>query len=244
MNFPAVFRPAFTSSIVTAVLFCALIKLGFWQLDRAALKTSQQAGFQERSTMSPVDVNIAKMNDLEKYAWRKARVTGTFLKQYNILLDNQVYNTAPGYYVFTPLIVPGSDVLLLVNRGWLPAGPYRDIVPGIQTPEADVFLTGSIKLPPAGGLVPEDQVFDDMAPDVLRAQRIRIKELEEKIQKELLPVVFRLDSDSQHGYTRDWQAPGFGIDKHKGYAFQWFALAGTLLVLYLSILIRKTRLKK
>ena len=41
------------------------------------------------------------------------------------------------------------------------------------------------------------------------------------------------------GLVRDWPAPDLGIHKHYGYAFQWFALAATLLVFYLVTHVRK-----
>jgi cytochrome oxidase assembly protein ShyY1 len=35
------------------------------------------------------------------------------------------------------------------------------------------------------------------------------------------------------GLTRSWDAPQLGVDKHHGYAFQWFCLSGLLVVLYI-----------
>jgi surfeit locus 1 family protein len=46
------------------------------------------------------------------------------------------------------------------------------------------------------------------------------------------PFVLRQDSALDDGLTREWPAPDFGIDKHYGYAFQWFALAATLTIFY------------
>jgi cytochrome oxidase assembly protein ShyY1 len=46
-------------------------------------------------------------------------------------------------------------------------------------------------------------------------------------------------SPTGDGLVRDWPAPDFGIDKHYGYAFQWFALAATLLVFYAATRYRR-----
>jgi surfeit locus 1 family protein len=34
------------------------------------------------------------------------------------------------------------------------------------------------------------------------------------------------------GLQRQWDAPNTGVDKHHGYAFQWFALSALLVGLY------------
>ena len=46
------------------------------------------------------------------------------------------------------------------------------------------------------------------------------------------PFVLRQDSALDDGLVRAWPAPDFGIEKHYGYAFQWFALAATLTGFY------------
>jgi surfeit locus 1 family protein len=34
------------------------------------------------------------------------------------------------------------------------------------------------------------------------------------------------------GLLREWPVLGSGVDKHYGYAFQWFALSGLIAILY------------
>ncbi len=34
------------------------------------------------------------------------------------------------------------------------------------------------------------------------------------------------------GLLRDWAQPGSGVEKHYGYAFQWFALSALIAILY------------
>jgi len=37
---------------------------------------------------------------------------------------------------------------------------------------------------------------------------------------------------ASEGLLRDWPAPALGVEKHHGYAFQWFGLAGLVVLLY------------
>jgi cytochrome oxidase assembly protein ShyY1 len=37
---------------------------------------------------------------------------------------------------------------------------------------------------------------------------------------------------ASEGLQRDWPAPALGVEKHYGYAFQWFGLAALVVLLY------------
>ena len=37
---------------------------------------------------------------------------------------------------------------------------------------------------------------------------------------------------ASEGLLRDWTEPGSGVEKHYGYAFQWFALSALIAILY------------
>ena len=38
---------------------------------------------------------------------------------------------------------------------------------------------------------------------------------------------------------REWAAPDLGVERHYGYAFQWFALSALILILYLIANVRR-----
>ena len=42
----------------------------------------------------------------------------------------------------------------------------------------------------------------------------------------LYPVILRqtVEPDYRDGLARDWNQPGVSVDRHRGYAFQWFAI--------------------
>jgi surfeit locus 1 family protein len=39
--------------------------------------------------------------------------------------------------------------------------------------------------------------------------------------------------------VRDWPAPGFGVEKHQGYAFQWYALAVMAMLFFIITGLRR-----
>jgi cytochrome oxidase assembly protein ShyY1 len=49
---------------------------------------------------------------------------------------------------------------------------------------------------------------------------------------DIYPFMIQQDSAAEDGLAREWERPDLGIDKHYGYAFQWYALAVTILAFY------------
>ena len=45
-------------------------------------------------------------------------------------------------------------------------------------------------------------------------------------------VTLRQTGAASEGLQRDWTAPTLGVEKHYGYAFQWFGLAALVAILY------------
>ena len=58
---------------------------------------------------------------------------------------------------------------------------------------------------------------------------------EKLLNIELLPYVLRMDPESPAGFTRRWKEPGTGEERNLGYAFQWFAMAIAIFVIYLIL---------
>ncbi|HWR87335.1 MAG TPA: hypothetical protein VN277_02820, partial [Acidiferrobacterales bacterium] len=48
---------------------------------------------------------------------------------------------------------------------------------------------------------------------------------------DLQPVLVQQTSVADDALVREWERPDLGIDKHRGYALQWYALAALTAVL-------------
>ena len=55
---------------------------------------------------------------------------GRFVDERTVYLDNKLRHGRPGYEVNAPLRLDGTYVL--VNRGWVPAGKSREVLPQIR----------------------------------------------------------------------------------------------------------------
>ena len=47
-------------------------------------------------------------------------------------------------------------------------------------------------------------------------------------------------ADRDDGLVREWPDPGSGVDKHLGYAFQWYALAVLVAGLWIRFVVFRT----
>ena len=229
------------TSLLAAVLFGLFVYLGCWQLDRAEQKRNLYAEFENRQSADVIDLSQIDNASLvsENLMWRPVTANGHFLEGFQILLDNQVENTKVGYYVYTPFSLAESETMVLVNRGWLAAEPDRKTIPKLIMSEGSVNIKAVVKEIPKTGLLLKELPPELMSDNVYRVQRIDLDELADLTNTKLLPYVVRLSSDSEHGYHRQWRLPGSGEGTHKGYAFQWFAFATALLIIYLFLNIKR-----
>jgi surfeit locus 1 family protein len=51
----------------------------------------------------------------------------------------------------------------------------------------------------------------------------------------LQPIVLQQTSDAADGLVRAWGKPDTGVTMHRGYAFQWYALATAILITYVAL---------
>lgn len=238
------FRPGWMTTLATAVLLPALIGLGVWQLDRAEQKTEIRDRYAARGRMPPVDVNGQAL-DPEKMDFRQATVRGRYRAGLTIYLDNKVLDGEPGYAILTPLEkIPEADGgrrYILVNRGWVPWGPSRQVLPDIDTPFGMLEASGRLRMPAQDYFTLEDETGSGFR---RRWQNLDLERYERVTGIALSPLVLELDPDARQagGFVRRWpQYDDTWIDRHKAYAVQWFALALTLLVLYVALNLTKRK---
>ena len=106
-------------------------RLGFWQLDRAQEKQAATEVFAARQLDRPLteDDLASLMDDPQGVRFRRLRVTGRYDSAHQFLLDNRTHLGLAAYHVYTLLEISRRGPFLMVNRGWVPAGARRDVLP-------------------------------------------------------------------------------------------------------------------
>lgn len=57
----------------------------------------------------------------EDYEFRSLLAEGVFIEKKTVFIENRKHMGKNGFHVITPLQINGSDLYLLVNRGWVEA---------------------------------------------------------------------------------------------------------------------------
>ncbi len=219
--------------LILAVLLIAacagLVRLGFWQLDRAAQKHARYTAFAERMAARPVAFDSLAGDELaEAFRWRRVTVSGHY-QEFDVLLDNRTRAGRAGYEVLSPFVTEGGR-MVMVNRGWIPMPPTRETVPDAIAPADPTTLTGFLGDEPVVGITLAEHAEEAewLSPRVLRVQRVMLDGLAPLLGAEPAPVVVYLDAGALGALATDWPLPGDGSAKHTAYAVQWFAMATVL----------------
>lgn len=206
-------------------------RLGVWQLDRAAQKVALQQAQDERRALPPLpaaELARGEAAALGQFG-RAIVVEGRWNASQTVFLDNRQMGGKPGFFVVTPLVLADGSAVA-VQRGWQ-ARDFMDrtkvVLP--PTPEGVVRLQGRIA-PSPGRLFD----FGGAASGPIR-QNLDLAAYAAETGLRLRPlsiVQTGPEGPADDGLLRDWPRPAADVQKHYGYAFQWFALASLILGLY------------
>ena len=233
-------------TILTVLMLFICIKLGFWQLHKAAIKQALQVQLNTRQA-EPVLALPDKIASLENWRYKRVKFFGNYDTRYQLLLDNQVENTVAGYHVLTPVKVEGSKLYVLVNRGWIPRANAKVgaaiAVPSVVTPQGLQALQGDIGLPAAKFFTLEAPVLKNGQWQTVW-QHLDMVRYAKSVPFAVQPFVVRLDpSNRSGGFVRNWPPPGERVSMHLGYAYQWFGFALTLFVIFIVLNVKQKNIE-
>jgi len=222
------FRPTLLPGLAALAVIALAVSLGNWQTRRAEEKLALGRDLDAAARHTVLALPSLQV-DARNYEFRHISARGEYSSQHTILLDNKVLRGNAGYQVLTPLRLTGSDMYVLVNRGWVAAGLRRDILPQIRTPAGVQSVEGI-------AVVPSSRIFELAANTEERSvwQNLVLARYTKWSGLKLQPFVLQQTSDSADGLVREWLRPDTGADMHRGYAFQWYALAATALIFYVA----------
>jgi surfeit locus 1 family protein len=216
----------------------ALIRLGFWQLHRADYKRGLIRDY--AATSNRPAVSLAKLTrqraaaHLPRYV--RVKLRGHYDSRHQVLINEMQHAGRVGFYVLTPF-KRADGRTVLVNRGWIPANGHGRPEGSLPVAETRRSIRGMLgKLP-----VPGIRLGGNSA-SLAKKQWPRImfyptrNDLETLYGQALFARVVLLSPHANAGFVRDWK-PDIGLPptRHLAYAVQWFALALTLLIVWLLV---------
>jgi cytochrome oxidase assembly protein ShyY1 len=227
--------------LLTVAVAALFVRLGLWQLDRAAYKESLVRRYASAVAAAPVPFGqVAAKPPTDIFP--RVAVRGRWLDDRAYLLDNPRHDARGGVEVYVPLALAGDPRLLLVDLGFLP-GAGNEQAPQLPAlPAGEVDLHG-VYLPPPG-------VGVEMGGDALAGQAhwpkttiyLDLGQVAKDLGRPLYPRVLALDADPAAVYQREhaFDFSAMPPSRHRAYAFQWFSFAVAVLAIFL-VLHRKRR---
>lgn len=230
--------------LASLVALAILISLGTWQLQRMAWKNSLIAQIETRAHGEPgtiVPESAWTAWRAENDEFRKVRVTGTFLHQY----EAPVYGLAPaqrgapaqGYYLVTPLKL-SSGALVMVNRGFVPMELRDPAARAESRPAGEVTVTGLVRAPEMRNpFTPKD----DPSRNLWFARDPQAVAAAHRLER-VAPFLIDADATSNPG---GWPKGGQTIlnlpNNHLQYAVTWFGIALTLVGVFAAFAWRRLK---
>lgn len=206
------------------------LSLGRWQLQRAAYKENLQSQAIQRAGLPALAQEALLALDavaVRAQVQRRATVRGHWLSQHTVALDNRQMLDKQGFFILTPLQLEPSGDVVLVQRGWLPRNfQQRDALLPFATPSGTVEVDATIALAPA-----RLYAFDSSERGPIR-QNLDPSAFARETGLPLRDFMLIQQGPPGDGLLREWAAPSLGIERHYGYAFQWFSLAALVAGLY------------
>ncbi len=227
-------------ALCALVLATCFASLGNWQLGRARDKEALTEAVERAYNAVPIALAALSAQRPERPLRLVAR--GRFDATREVLLDNQAESGRAGVRVLTPFRSEGDPPAgLLVDRGWLPIDattrkPARVAAPPAGLVEIRGLLTA---LPGVGVRMGEASIDPGSSRPLLNY--LDQAALDAAFGPGLVAGLLRLDADLAGGFLRNYQPVPAAMPpaRHRGYAFQWFALAVTVILTWLLLAFRR-----
>lgn len=183
----------------------------------------------QRATAPAIHVG-AEILEAGTVEYRTVEARGRFDPRGLVYLDNRVNKGRAGYEVVMPLRIEGTDVHLLVNRGWIAGTGDRQRLPEVRTPQEVVSVTGI-------AVIPGTKMYElsETAIEGKVWQNLSVERYGANTGYKIQPILARQTNETPDGLIRDWTVSDRAINVHRSYAFQWYALAALVFVVYLAM---------
>ncbi len=229
---PRFFIPAF---LIIATL-ALLISLGFWQLERADEKRAIE---DQIANANANDVElITDVDLLSEKEYYHVRLQGSYIKDKQFIYDNQIVDQISGYYVLTPFVLKGDSRAILINRGFIPWNGRRDQIADIDIGAEITEVKVQISKPVKRIELKADQIKPDFP---VLIQALDLVKMSAIASLDFASTVGLLSPESENGFVRQWEPYTGSIERHIGYAIQWFLMALVLSIIGVRLALKQRK---
>lgn len=234
-------RPLLLPALFATAVFAVLVSLGVWQLHRLTWKEGLLAQIDERlkapaHPLPPASSWPSLSQAADEY--RHVTVSGVF----DHAKEAFVFRTAgaglgeAGFYVMTPLRLDGGGTLF-VNRGFVPERLRDPAQRAADQVTGSVTLSGVLRWPEDRNMfTPSDEPsrrtwYTRDPPSIAKALDVA----------DAAPFSLDADPDPKGAVLRGGATTVNIRNDHLSYAFTWFGLAATLVIVFGLVVWRRLR---
>jgi cytochrome oxidase assembly protein ShyY1 len=231
-------------TLIGLVLIPVMIKLGFWQFHRHQHKVAQNQLIATSLAARPVPVGkltapgrALPQDDM----WRTVSATGRYDTRHEVVVRQRTAadEQSIGYYVLTPLLLPGGDAVL-VNRGWISAGDDLTKFPDVPAaPRGKVTVTGRMM---ADETSAESGIKNTKGLPARQVMLINSTEQAKRLGRPVLGGYIEQTAPEPSGGKPELvpEPDHDSIGPHMAYAVQWWLFAAAVPVGWV-VLVRRER---
>ncbi len=229
------FRFYIPASLIVATL-ALLISLGFWQLDRANEKRAIE---DQIANANSFDVElVTSVEFLKDREYYHVRLQGSYVGDKQFVYDNQIVDQVSGYYVLTPLVLKGDSKAVLINRGFIPWNGRRDKLADIDISEKLTEVKVQISKPVKRMELEASEIAGEFP---VLIQALDLDDMSTIAALDFINVVGLLSPESENGFVRQWEPYTGSIERHIGYAIQWFLMALVLAFIGIRLALKQRK---
>ena len=228
------FTPGLVPTLAAAAFVALTVYLGRWQAHRAEEKLGRQAEYDARMGEPPVRLTGA-VDSADPLVYRRVTAAGHWLAERQVFVDNKVHGGRAGFEVVTPLEIAGARDAVLVDRGWVERDAGYPKPPRVEVPAGEVTVAGMATEPTAR--------FLELGPGAISGnvfQNLTVDRFRQWSGMRVLPIVVLADPPGP-GLASVAEHPDAGVEQHRQYEATWFLLAGTALVLWIALNLKRAR---
>ena len=219
-----------------AIGFATAVSLGNWQTRRGDAKLAMQAQADAAERAEPFAITASRISieDAAAKVPLRVSVSGVFDPTGTVYLDNRTLRGVAGYYVITPLVIRDDLPAVLIDRGWKARTMgEREKAVTVATPAGRIDIEGLAVAGPSS-LFELAGTVNTGVPGFW--QNLDYANYEQVTKRSVARFIVRQTRDAISAgavddLRREWPRAASGVDKHRGYALQWYALASLIAAL-------------
>lgn len=200
-------------------------------MDRAREKRQKQQMIEARQSAKPVNIQDAVQAESELLNFQRVSLQGSFIPDKNIFLVNKLHRGQIGYEVLSPFKLKSTHQVVIISRGWTPIGFDKTDLPNMPPPSGEMHLTGVVHVPSGRSFFVDQRIRKEDWP--LRLHHLKMESIAPFFEVPLFPYVIRLEENLPGALQPYWPVFKTNPERSTSYAYQWFSMAGLLVLLTL-----------